>query len=73
MSVIDIARYRKKEPLKSPLERCVSCWEVTDVLVNKPISERRCYVPGVGQLCERCCIALYGTRDLRSLDDRWGE
>ena len=48
-------------------ERCVVCGARTDVPVDTPVGERKCYVPGGGQLCGKCCIELYGTDDLRSL------
>ena len=48
-------------------EKCVACGATTNVPVDTPISERKCYVPGAGQLCRTCCIELYGTDDLRSL------
>lgn len=48
-------------------ERCAVCGAVTDVPADTPISGRKCYVPGGGQLCRKCCIELYGTDDLRSL------
>lgn len=47
--------------------RCVVCKKRTTVLENMPVSERKCFVPGAGQLCRKCCIELYGTDDLRSL------
>lgn len=49
---------------ESCFERCVLCGAVTDVPRQQPVSERKCYVPGAGQLCEKCCIDLYGTDDL---------
>lgn len=42
-------------------ERCVLCGAVTDVPRQQPVSERKCYVPGAGQLCSDCCMELYGT------------
>lgn len=49
---------------KKNFERCVLCGEVTEVPRLKPIGERKCYVPGAGQLCRKCCMELYGTEDL---------
>lgn len=49
---------------ENSFERCVLCGAVTDVPFQQPVSERKCYVPGAGQLCEKCCIDLYGTDDL---------
>ena len=54
-------------PNAAAYESCVVCRGMTDVPVSTPISERKCYVPGGGQLCRKCCIKLYGTDDLRSL------
>ena len=48
-------------------ERCIVCRRLTDIPVSMPVSERKCYVPGGGQLCRKCCMELYGTDDLRSL------
>lgn len=54
-------------PNAAAYESCVVCGCMTDVTVSTPISERKCYVPGGGQLCRKCSIKLYGTDDLRSL------
>ena len=47
-------------------EKCVVCRATTDVPTDMPVSERKWYVPGAGQLCKKCCMELYGTDDLRS-------
>lgn len=39
-------------------ERCVLCWRLTDVPKSTPISQRKAYVQGAGQLCESCYYAL---------------
>lgn len=36
---------------ENSFERCVLCGVVTDVPVQMPVSERKCYIPGAGQLC----------------------
>lgn len=41
------------------LDRCVLCWHLTGVPRNTSISERKCYIQGQGQLCERCYFELY--------------
>ena len=51
------------------MELCVLCKGETGVPVSLPVSQRRCYVPGAGQLCEKCCYRLYGTVDLRNLPE----
>lgn len=48
-------------------EKCVVCGKTTDILINLPVSVRKGYMPGVGQLCWECCVAIYGTDDLRWL------
>ena len=71
MKIINISSVKEKkntDPYSKPLERCISCGEFTNVPVNTPIKDRICYVPGAGQLCEKCCVELYGTKDLRTLD-----
>ena len=35
---------------ENSFERCVLCGVVTDVPVQMPVSERKCYIPGAGQL-----------------------
>lgn len=54
---------------KKTLELCVVCGAVTDVEVETPINERKCYVPCAGQLCRKCCMEIYGTEELKSLQD----
>ena len=44
---------------ENSFERCVLCGVVTDVPVQMPVSERKCYIPGAGQLCRDCCRELY--------------
>lgn len=39
-------------------EPCVLCFGKTGFLVKTPISLRRFYVEGVGQLCESCYYSL---------------
>ena len=65
-----ISSKRKKESGENDTcdyEKCAACGVTTNVPSGTPISERKCYVPGAGQLCRKCCIELYGTDDLRSL------
>lgn len=50
--------------MEKKMERCVLCGAVTEVPVDQPVSERKCYIPGAGQLCSDCCRELYGTEDL---------
>lgn len=40
------------------MERCVLCLQLTSVLKNTPISQRKYYVQGQGQLCAKCYYEL---------------
>ena len=39
-------------------ERCVLCWEITDVPKRMPIHLRENYIEGQGQLCRNCYYRL---------------
>ena len=39
---------------------CGVCGEITDVKVTTPVTERKYYIYGSGQCCERCQKELYG-------------
>lgn len=41
------------------MERCVLCWSMTNIPKNTPISCRKYYVQGQGQLCENCYYELF--------------
>ena len=41
-------------------EVCEICGEITDVKVMTPITQRKYYVCGAGQCCEKCWKELYG-------------
>lgn len=43
-------------------ERCVRCSKETEYDVNTPITVRRYFVEGSGQLCEQCYFTLYPVR-----------
>ena len=51
---------------ENSFERCVLCGAVTDVQVQMPVSERKSYIPGSGQLCRDCCRELYDSDDLET-------
>jgi len=44
---------------ESELEKCVSCWEKTDIRKDAQIDLRGYYVEGAGQLCKDCYIRIY--------------
>ncbi len=44
---------------RKQMDRCVLCWQLTDVPKNTPISWRKYYVQGQGQLCENCYYELF--------------
>lgn len=39
-------------------EICVACGKKTDVLCDTPVTERKNYIHGCGQLCEKCMFEL---------------
>lgn len=41
------------------MEKCVMCHKVLNISVNTPVFKRNYYVPGAGQLCEKCYKKLY--------------
>lgn len=47
-----------KQPRIDIYERCVLCWELTDVPKRMPISLRDNYIEGQGQLCRDCYYRL---------------
>ena len=52
-------RSRSKSGSRRQMERCVFCWQLTDVPKNAPISWRKYYVQGQGQLCKNCYYELF--------------
>lgn len=42
------------------MERCVLCWRETDIPKDTPVSRRKYYLEGQGQLCAKCYYELYG-------------
>lgn len=40
-------------------DTCVSCNNVTEVLINEPVTTRMHYVEGAGQLCQSCYGKIY--------------
>lgn len=51
------------------MERCVLCWELTDVPKDTPVNRRRYYLEGQGQLCAKCYYELYGAGVFRRTQD----
>ena len=47
------------------MEICIVCGCMTDVPKNRPISLRKNYVQGGGQLCGECFRHIYHTDDVR--------
>lgn len=46
-------------------EVCVVCGEFTNVQRGTDVRDRKTYVIGCGQLCEKCCKEIYHTDDVR--------
>lgn len=61
------ARMAKPAQNDTIFEVCVLCGAPTDVRIDEPIENRKAYMPGAGQLCDRCCGRVYGTDDLRAI------
>lgn len=40
-------------------ERCIRCGKETEYDISTPVTVRRRYVEGSGQLCEKCFYELY--------------
>jgi len=40
-------------------ERCIRCGVETEYNVSTPVTVRRWYIEGSGQLCEECYFTLY--------------
>lgn len=45
----------------SEMEQCVLCRRMTDVRKSQPVTERKYYIQGAGQLCEACYYRVYGS------------
>lgn len=44
----------KNAPQNTEYEKCVMCGEMTNIPIPLPITCRKNYVEGIGQLCEKC-------------------
>lgn len=55
---IRLIRCRVKQAKIDTYERCVLCWEITDVPKRLPINLRENYIEGQGQLCRDCYYQL---------------
>ena len=49
----------KKTSKVEEKEKCVICGRYTDECVSTPITLRRFYVEGAGQVCKKCFIEIY--------------
>ena len=49
-------------------ERCVRCGKETEYDVETPITVRRFFIEGAGQLCEECWRKLYDHDRNRKID-----
>lgn len=41
------------------MEKCVMCHKNLNISINTPVAKRKYYVPGAGQLCEKCYKKIY--------------
>ena len=44
-------------------EKCIRCGVETEYDVSSPVTVRRWYIEGSGQLCEKCFYELYQVPD----------
>ena len=49
-------------------EKCISCNADVPVLITEHIDNRKYYIEGAGQLCERCWLEMYDEYKY----DSWG-
>lgn len=60
------------------IEKCIRCNKPTPYDINYPITQRRYYIDGSGQLCQSCYVVLYvrgkgQTGEMGKGEDRTGE
>lgn len=48
---------------KTDTEKCVLCGKDTEIPVSTLIRDRKCYIPGCGQLCEECYYHLISSNE----------
>ena len=44
---------------ESEYEKCISCFEITNISKSTPIDQRLNYIEGAGQLCDPCKKRIY--------------
>ena len=65
----DMDKRKQQCTVPGEMERCVLCWRETDVPKDTPVSQRKYYLEGQGQLCAKCYYELYGAGVFRSTQD----
>ncbi|NBI70064.1 hypothetical protein D3Z50_03075 [Clostridiaceae bacterium] len=63
----------KQDADRKGLETCVICRCMTDIQADTDISQRKTYVPTIGQLCDKCCWEWFHTNDIRTLPEFYDE
>ena len=48
-------------------EYCILCGKLTETAKEQPLSERKYYIEGAGQLCRECYQAIYVLRDNKNM------
>lgn len=56
----ELKRESNQSAEEKQCETCVCCGKKTQVLKSEPISRRKFYIEGGGQLCRDCYYELYG-------------
>ena len=48
----------EQQPNNEAVEKCVVCGEETPYKFSTPIEQRKHYIEGVGQLCQKCFYSI---------------
>jgi DNA-directed RNA polymerase subunit RPC12/RpoP len=58
-NVIDNAEETEQNKADDPYEKCVICGADTPYRFSTPITQRKYYVKGSGQICQHCDYKIY--------------
>lgn len=57
-----VGRDKRSHMIAGEKECCILCGKVTEAVKDQPLSERKFYIEGAGQLCKECYQELYVSR-----------
>lgn len=69
----DFQQENRERQYSHVTERCVSCYQQTEVPVDMKLEERPYYIPGCGQLCSQCYLEIIEIKQGLSLELDEGE